>query len=79
MELARTALWQHKELMRGNIRFKTKMKVLNTFIYSILNYGCESWTWNKAMHEKIDAFEMWCYRKMLRLLSIKKVGDEIAF
>src|SRR6267154_1703899 len=40
--MAKAAFWQNKELMRRNIRFKTKMKILNCFVFSILNYGCES-------------------------------------
>lgn len=67
VELARVAFWQNKELMRRNIRFKTKLKILNTYVFSILNYGCECWTWNTAMHRKVDAFEMWCYRRMARI------------
>src|SRR4029077_2395165 len=48
--LAKAEFWQNKELMRRNIRFKTKLKILNTYVFSVLNYGCESWTWNTAMH-----------------------------
>ena len=40
--LAKAAFWQNKELMRSNIRFKTKMKILNCYVFSVLNYGCES-------------------------------------
>ena len=35
-------------------------------MFSILNYECESWTWNKAMSKKMNAFEMWCYKRMLK-------------
>ena len=51
MGLAKTEFCQNKELMRRNIRFKTKLKILNTFVFSALNYGCESWTWNAAMYK----------------------------
>ena len=67
MRLARAEFWQDGELMRGNIRFKTKLKILNTYVFSVLNYGCESWTWNKAMYKKVDAFEMWCYRRISKI------------
>src|SRR5207247_10144148 len=53
--MAQAAVWQNKELMRRNIRFSTKMKILNCYVFSILNYGCESWTVNKAMHKKVTA------------------------
>src|SRR6267154_884273 len=62
--------------MRRNIRFKTKMKILNCFVFSILNYGCESWTWNKAMRKKVNAFEMWCYRKMLKISWKVRIRNE---
>ena len=65
--MAKAAFWQNKELMRRNIRFKTKMKILNCFVFSILNYRCESWTWNKAMRKKVNAFDMWCYGRMLKI------------
>jgi hypothetical protein len=65
--MAKAAFWQNKELMRRNIRFSTKIKILNCYVFSILNYGCECWTWNKAMRLKVNAFEMWCYRRILRI------------
>ena len=67
MGLAKAAFWQNKELMRRNIRFKTKLNILNTYVFSVVNYGCESWTWNTAMYKKVDAFEMWCYRRILKI------------
>ena len=65
--MARAAFWQNKELMRGNIRFSTKLKILNCYVFSILNNGCESWSWNKIMLRKVNVFEMWCYRRMLKI------------
>ena len=62
--------------MRENIRFSTKMKILNCYVFSILNYGCESWTWNTLMCRKVDAFEMWCYRRMLKLTWKDKVSNK---
>ena len=65
--LAKEAFWKNKEIMRRNIRPQTKMKILNSYVFSILNYGCETWTWNEAMKKKVDAFEQWCYRRMLKI------------
>src|SRR6188508_3042499 len=53
--------------MRRNVRFGTKKKIIDCYMFSVLNYGCESWTWNKAVYKKINAFEMWCYRRMLKI------------
>src|SRR3989442_679368 len=63
--MAKAAFWQNKELMRRNIRLSTKMKILNCYVFSVLNYGCESWTWNKPMRMKVNVFERWCYRMIL--------------
>ena len=65
--MTKAALWQNKEIMRRNVRFGTKKKIIDCYVFSVLNYGCESWTWNKAMFKKINAFEMWCYRRMLKI------------
>src|SRR5437867_2922723 len=74
--MAKAAFWQNKELVRRNIRFSTKMKILNCYVFSVLNYGCESWTWNKAMHKKVNAFEFWCYRRILKISWRDKVKNE---
>ena len=65
VEMAKAAFWQNKELMRSNIRLSTKMKILNCYVFSVLDYGCESWTWNSPMRMKVNAFETWCYRMIL--------------
>src|SRR5437867_8205094 len=61
--MTKAAFWQNKELMRRNIRFSTKMKILNCYVCSVLNYECESWTWNKAMRKKVNAFEILLIQK----------------
>jgi hypothetical protein len=53
-----------KILTSKQITTKLKMRIVNCYIYSILLYGAEAWTINKQMERKIDAFEMWVYRKI---------------
>src|SRR3989442_11307146 len=65
--MTKAAFWQNKELMRSNIRLSTKMKTLNCYVFSVLDYGCESWTWNRPMRVKVNAFERWCYRMILEI------------
>src|SRR5206468_6839971 len=67
---------QNKELMRRNIRLSTKMKILNCYVFSVLDYGCETWTWNSPMRLKINAFEMWCYRMILGISWRDKVSNK---
>ena len=66
MGTAKAAFGQNKELMRSNIKLSTKMKILNCYVFSVLDYGCESWTWNSPMRMKVNAFEgSRCYRIIL--------------
>ena len=37
------------------------------YVFSVVSYGCETWTYSKAIDHKINAFETWCYRRMLRI------------
>ena len=45
----------------------TKGRLVKVMVFSVVMYGCESWTVKKAEHRRIDAFEMWCWRKLLRV------------
>ena len=43
------------------------MKILNCYVFAVLNFGCEGWTWNKAMRKKVNACEYWCYKRILKI------------
>ena len=45
----------------------TKVRLVNTMVFPLVMYGCESWTVKKAEHWRIDAFELWCWRRLLRV------------
>ena len=45
----------------------TKVHRLRAMVFPVVMYGCESWTVKKAEHQRIDAFELWCWRKLLRV------------
>ena len=47
--------------------FATKVHPVKAMVLPVVMYGCESWTINKAEHQKIDAFELWCWRRLLRV------------
>ena len=55
---------------------QTKVRVLNSTVFPIAIYGCEAWTLNKTDCKKITAFEMKCYRKLLRIAWIEKASNE---
>ena len=50
-----------------NITLSTKVRLVKAMIFPVVMYGCESWTVKKAEHQRIDAFELWCWRRVLRV------------
>ena len=46
----------------------TKVHLVKAMIFQVVMYGCESWTIKKVEHLRIDAFELWCWRRLLRVL-----------
>ena len=50
-----------------NITWPTKVHLVKAMIFPVVMYGCESWTVKKAEHRRIDAFELWCWRMLLRV------------
>ena len=45
----------------------TKVCIVKAMVFPVVMYGCESWTIKKAEHQRIDAFELWCWRRLLRI------------
>ena len=54
-------------LKSRDITLLTKVCIVKTMVFPIVIYGCESWIIRKAEHRKIDAFELWCWRRLLRV------------
>ena len=50
-----------------HITLPTKVHLVKTVIFPVLMYGCESWAMKKGEHQRIDAFELWCWRRLLRV------------
>ena len=67
-------------LKNRDITLSTKVRLVQAMIFPVVMYGCESWTIKKAEYRRIDAFELWCWRRLLSIswtarrsnLSIKK-------
>ena len=53
-------------LKSRDITLSTKVHLVKAMVSPVVMYGCESWTINKADHQRIDAFELWCWRRLLR-------------
>ena len=54
-------------LKSRDITLPTKVCLVKATVFPVVMYGCESWTIKKAEHERIDAFELWCWRRLLRV------------
>ena len=54
-------------LKSRDITFPTKVHLVKAMGFPVVTYGCESWTINKAEHQRVDAFELWCWRGLLRV------------
>ena len=51
-----------------DITLSTKIRLVKAMVFPVVIYGCESWTINRAEHQRTDAFELWCWRRLLRVL-----------
>ena len=47
--------------------FANKVHLVKAIVFSVVMYGCESWTIKEAEHQRIDAFELWCWKRLLRV------------
>ena len=56
------SIWKSRD-----ITLPTKVRLVKATVFPVVIYGCESWTLKKAEHQRIDAFELWCWRRLLRV------------
>ena len=54
-------------LKSRGITLPAKAHLVKAMVFSVVMYGCESWTLKKAEHQRIDGFELWCWRRLLRV------------
>ena len=59
-------------LKSRDITLPTKVRLVKAMVFPVVMYGCESWTVKKAEHRRIDAFELWCWRRLLRVLGLQE-------
>ena len=66
--LGRKAMTNLDRILRSrDISLSTKVRLVKPMVFPVVMYGCESWTIKKAEHQRIDAFELWCWRRLLRV------------
>ena len=66
--LGRKAMTKIDSILKSrDITLPTKVRLVKAMVFPLVMYGCESWTVKKAERQRIDAFELWCWRKLLRV------------
>ena len=59
-----------------DITLPTKVHLVKAMVFPVVTYGCESWTVKKAEHRRIDAIELWCWRRLLRVPSTARRSNQ---
>ena len=66
--LIRKAMTNLNSILKSrDIPLPTKVHLVKAMVFPVVMYGCESWTIKKAEHRRIDAFELWCWRRLMRV------------
>ncbi|XP_077295555.1 uncharacterized protein LOC143917829 [Arctopsyche grandis] len=77
IEMARNAFFKMRDLLcNRDFNLDLRMRILHCYVLSVLIYGVESWTMTQATEKKLAAFEMWCFRRMLRIPWVDRVRNE---
>ncbi|KAG1699291.1 putative phosphoenolpyruvate synthase [Nymphon striatum] len=80
--MAKTSFWKCKEFLRRDLALTLKKRLLDCYVKSVAAYGCEAWTFSKEIIARINALQLWCYRRMLKVkytdhVTNKKVKERI--
>ena len=63
-------------LKSRDITLPTNVRLVKAMVFPVVMYGCESWTVKKAEYQKIDAFELWCWRSLLRVPWTARISNQ---
>ena len=63
-------------LKSRDITLPTKVHIVKATVFPVVVYGCDSWTIKKAEHQRINAFELWCWRRLLRVLRTARRSNQ---
>ena len=76
LDLGRKVMTNLDSILKSrDITLPTKVRQIKAVAFAVVMYGCESWTIKKAECQRIDAFELWCWKRLLRVLGLQ--GDQI--
>ena len=65
--LGRKTMTNLDSILKRDITLPTKVCLVKAMVFPVVMYGCESWTVKKAEHRRFDAFELWCWRRLMRV------------
>ncbi|XP_049957338.1 uncharacterized protein LOC126473992 [Schistocerca serialis cubense] len=78
LAMARKAFLKKRNLLTSNIDLNVRKSFLKVFVWSVATYGSETWTINSLDKKRIEAFNMWCYRRMLKIRWVDHMtNDEV--
>ena len=63
-------------LKSRDITLPTEVRLVKVMVFPVVMYRCESWTVKKAEHRRIDAFELWCWRRLFRVIWIARKSNQ---
>ena len=77
--LGRKAMTNLDNILKSrDVTLLTKVRVVKAMVFPVVMYGCESWTLKKAEHQRIDAFELWCWKRLESPLNCKEIQPVIS-
>ena len=75
--LGRKAMTNLDSILKSrDITLPTQVHLIKAMVFPVVMYGCESWTIKKAEHQRIDVFELWCWRRLLRVIWTAKRSNQ---
>ena len=74
--LGRKVMANLDAILKRDITLPTKIHLVKAMIFPVVMYGCESWTIKKTEHRRTDAFELWCWRRLLRVTWISRRSNQ---
>ena len=78
--IAKNAFGKMKNVLTNrHVRIETRIRVIKAYIWATLLYGCETWTINKDMERKLEAFEVWCWRRIMRVSWMERRTNDSIF
>ena len=77
MFLGRKAMTNLDSILKsGDIALPTKVRLVKAMVFPVVMYGCESWTIEKAEHRRTDVFELWSWRRLLRVPWTARISNQ---